>query len=248
MSRRAAVKPAIARAPEPPSRKLVRPAWASDRYNMSSATSERVATFAEHVSAGTYRLPIFQRPWRWSDSDVLALLTTLFGGGYVGTLLVWDRHGLAPSVERFDDVEVASNERRVRLVIDGQQRIGAIMTAVHSGRFFLDLRAGSFLVGEPGPWLCPVERIMGLRGALHGDGARWWFVEHAAAHGLPEDEVHDAWISAIEAMEIATIHLCVLDSGWALRDVVDTYKRLNTTGVKMSAEDLEAGLMRAGAT
>lgn len=244
MKRRAAVRPTIARAPEPPPR--FRPAWATEQVRTAHASSYRTQTLIEHVMAGGYRLPNFQRPWAWTDADIVVLLDSLFSCAYVGTLLVWERCGLDPSVERFGEVDIISPAGRAGLVIDGQQRLSALVTAMRCGRFFFDLRAGSFVVGVAGPWLCPAPAVLS-QDWLFDEEERAWSEAHAAKHGLAEREVRGSWMAAFSAMGRSEVHVCVLNYRWDLDAVVKNYKLLNSTGVKMSAEDLDAGLMRAEA-
>lgn len=246
MTRRVPAKALAVREPVPPSRKIVRPAWATTEWRTAHAASYRTPTLIEHVQAGNYRIPIFQRPWTWSDVDVVALLNSLFRCTYIGTLLVWERDGLPPSVERFGDVEVHSNQPHIRLVIDGQQRLSALMVAVYSGQFFFDLRGGCFVVGDAGPWQCPASHLLSSYWIFDGDG-RSWSDSHAAEHGLDRCEVKDSWLAAFSAMDRSEVHVCVLNHRWDLAAVVENYRLINTTGVRMSAEDLEAGLVRAGA-
>ena len=99
---------------------------------------------------------------------------------------------------------------------------------------------GVFAADVAGPWWCPVGYIVGF------DGSRWdWFREHAAEHGLDLNQVQDAWCASISAMDRVEIASTVFGYRWSLDRVVESYRRLNTTGVRMSPEDLEAGLRRA---
>jgi Protein of unknown function DUF262 len=233
------IRQAVAAPPPAPPRERFVPSWYRRSRRGAHAASYRAVTMLRDIEAGAYRLPRFQRPWRWSDADVIELMTTLFAGGHVGTLLTWDRSGLVPSVETFGEFRVERSGRRAQFVVDGQQRLGALCTAVHSGRFFFDLETGIFVVGDGAPWLCPVREI------VNPELCERWFKAHAAEHGLDQERVFDAWAAAYHEMSNAEIHACTLSYAWTLAEVVDAYRRINTTGVRVSAEDLEDGLRRA---
>ncbi|WP_437310049.1 GmrSD restriction endonuclease domain-containing protein [Sorangium sp. So ce388] len=237
---RAAAKAVAPAAPAPPPRERFVPDWARDRHRSVHGSPIRLGTLSRAIARGDFRLPRFQRPWRWSDDDVLALLDSLLAGYHTGELLLWERYGLPASTERFGEIEVAAPAGRGCLVVDGQQRLGAIATAALGPRFALHLLDGRFAVGAAGPWWCPVGIIIGWTGR-----AIDWIRGHAAEHGLDEEHLIDAFGPAVDALDGATLYTVTFENGWPLDRVIESYRRLNTTGVRMSPEDLEAGLRRA---
>jgi hypothetical protein len=83
------------------------------------------------VRQGKLRLPRFQRPLRWEDTDRLALLDSLERGYPVGTLLLWRRpasaaYGSKP-ITSSDD---SATEGDVLLIVDGQQRTVTLWDAL----------------------------------------------------------------------------------------------------------------------
>lgn len=226
----------------PPPRERHRPAWYRHRYSGVQHATHSLATWVEQVSDGHLRLPRFQRPWVWTDEQVIRLFDSFVGGYHSGSLLVWERYGLPPSVERFADVEVASPAMSFghHLVVDGQQRIGAIATVALSGRFWFDLDAGE-LVTAPGPWRIPAGILLVDCGVDVID----WAQEHAAQHGLRRETVLDAASAAVSVMSRVYIGVVRLGSDWTLDRVMESFRRLNTEGTRMDAAELEAALARA---
>lgn len=231
--------------PQQPPRERFRPSWYTEDRRWTHGQTYRLDYVIDVLSRGELRLPRFQRPWRWGDADMIYLLDSFMRGCHIGPLLLWQREDLPASVERFGEFDVTSPAGSATLVIDGQQRLGAIATAFLGDRFFFHLLDGTFSTDGPGPWRVPVSRMAGaLAYDMDRDGRLWPDV-HAAEHGLDAQRVRDAWVCAYSTMGRVEISCIMFDYRWDLRLVVESYRRLNTTGVKMSAEDLEAGLRRA---
>jgi hypothetical protein len=199
-----------------------------------------VGSIVTGIASGVYRLPRFQRPWRWSDEDTLYLLDSILAGYHTGQLLLWDRNDLPASTERFGEIEVTAPAGRGRLVVDGQQRLGAIATAALGQRFAFHLLDGRFATDAAGPWWCPAGLVM-----CTSPRSIDWIVHHAREHRLDEHQLIGAFGAAIDSLCFTSLYTVTMDPQWPLDRVIESYRRLNTTGVRMSAEDLEAGLRRA---
>ena len=210
--------------------------WRNPRASFGS-----VRQTVEGIAAGEFRIPPFQRPFVWTDDAVIALLDSLLAGHYIGTLLLWERYK-QPAVDvTIGGVMVRSPEGRAYVVIDGQQRLGSLAAAFLSGRFYVDLLTGKFTTA-PKPTDLPLAMLVGQDIDLHVHewGER---PEIVAALGS-----RVAWRLA-RAMETAllwgsTVQVCILDHGAPIAHVVETFRRLNTHGAPMSADDLAAALAR----
>lgn len=230
-------------APAPPPRPHYRPAWVVERrrHDVQHATVS-LYELVEDVQAGLFRLPRFQRPFVWTDEQVIRLFDSMTRGYHVGSLLLWEQYGLPRSTEHFGEIAVESTtEHHVALVVDGQQRIVAVATAALSGRFYVDMETGA-LVTTPGPMRAPAAHFL-LRGADFDNFE--WVREHAATHGLPYEMVWDAWCASHDPIGYHYLSIVRLGRGWTLEEVVESYRRLNTEGTPMDPGDLAAGLARA---
>ena len=92
---------------------------AEPRY---SVNQHPIQTILSYVRAGEIAIPEIQRPFVWSSSQVRDLMDSLYKGYPVGYLIAWKN----PSVRLKDGS--ASDGKRV--LIDGQQRVTALMAAV----------------------------------------------------------------------------------------------------------------------
>jgi hypothetical protein len=142
------------------------------------AESLKVEDLISAAEEGRLRVPEFQRPLRWSSKNVVELFDSIVRGFPIGSLLLWSKE-LPPGVQRFGPVEVqAPAQREGLLLVDGQQRVTALIGAlrhptqspcggVHS--VWVNLRDYTFEVMRTAPtdlyWL-PLN-VIGDRKRLH---------------------------------------------------------------------------------
>lgn len=87
-----------------------------------SINDERISTLLTWVRSGEIAIPEIQRPFVWSSTKVRDLLDSLLQGFPVGYMIVWRN----PDVKLKD----GSNSSGKRILIDGQQRMTALMAAL----------------------------------------------------------------------------------------------------------------------
>ena len=233
-----------------PKRVHVTPPWARKGYRSSMQhVGNSVSTWIEFVSVGRLRLPSFQRPWVWTDEQVRRLLQSVVEGCHVGSLLLWRRYKLPAWQGRFGELEVNApahdSAHCAWIVVDGQQRLGALATASCAERFRFDLRDASVVVSaDEAPWLVPFSLLTTEKGMWRIlDG---WCREHAVRHGLSADEVEDGVIHAAALVAQSwALGAVEIPADWPLTSVVESFKRINAEGTPMDPEDLRRGLERA---
>ena len=89
-----------------------------------SVTPHLIETLLAWVKSGEIAIPEIQRPFVWDATKVRNLLASLYQGYPVGYLIAWR----SPSV-RLKDGSTSSGKR---ILIDGQQRVTALMAALLS--------------------------------------------------------------------------------------------------------------------
>jgi hypothetical protein len=87
-----------------------------------SVTPYGVDTLLSWVKSGTIAIPEIQRPFVWDRTKVRNLLDSLYQGFPIGYLITWQN----PSIRLKD----GSSSRGKRILIDGQQRVTALMAAL----------------------------------------------------------------------------------------------------------------------
>lgn len=234
--------PALPQPTPPPPREHYTPPWSHRKWSTVQHTSNRLAAWIRYALEGRYRIPRFQRCYVWTDEQILALWDSFLGGYHVGSLLLWERYDLAPSTERLGEVEVQCADPHGLLVVDGQQRLGALLTSACSGRFFFDLQAGKVVIGQEDPWMCPMAHLLEVR-----DGDEKWFrwpARHAADHGLPDERVIDCWGAAKDMIDRVQVSAVLMGLDWSVDRVVESFRRINTEGTRMSEAELREALER----
>src|SRR2546428_12743312 len=87
-----------------------------------SVTPHPVETLLTWVKSGEIAIPEIQRPFVWEATKVRNLLDSLYQGYPVGYLIAWRN----PTVKLKD----GSSSAGKRILIDGQQRVTALMAAL----------------------------------------------------------------------------------------------------------------------
>ncbi|MCX7879188.1 MAG: DUF262 domain-containing protein [Ignavibacteria bacterium] len=96
------------------------------RYSVNQYPIQTILTW---IDSGEIAIPEIQRPFVWDSTKVRNFLDSLFNGFPVGYIIIWRN----PDVKLKDGTTSFGR----RIVIDGQQRISAILTAVR-GKEVLD--------------------------------------------------------------------------------------------------------------
>jgi len=92
---------------------------ATQKYSVTPQTIETLLTW---VKCGEIAIPEIQRPFVWEATKVRNLLDSLYQGYPVGYLIAWRN----PSVQLKDGSSAAGK----RILIDGQQRVTALMASI----------------------------------------------------------------------------------------------------------------------
>ena len=91
----------------------------TQRYSVTPHPVETLLTWAK---SGEIAIPEIQRPFVWDATKVRNLLDSLYRGYPVGYLIAWRN----PTVRLKDGTSAAGK----RILIDGQQRVTALMAAL----------------------------------------------------------------------------------------------------------------------
>lgn len=91
----------------------------ADKY---SVTQYSISTLLGYIEAGDIAIPEIQRPFVWKGRQVRDLIDSLYHGYPTGYLIIWQN----------PDVRLKNGDNAVgkKVLIDGQQRVTALMTAV----------------------------------------------------------------------------------------------------------------------
>lgn len=213
-----------------------------------TALSLTVRKLIGRVQEGAIRVPRFQRPLRWQTADVVKLFDSILKGYPVGSLLFW-KHDL----DEDPNLTIGSATIHVPAVsdgwyiVDGQQRVTAIAATLLDldqgadprWQVRFDPTTGRFVSGPASPE--DARRHVPLR--ILGDLRRLgrWFRE---ACDLSEDE--KARVEEVQQRLLdyeLPAYLVETDDVRALEGV---FARLNSTGVRMRADEVFQALLGQG--
>ena len=91
-------------------------------YDKYSVTQYSVSSILGYIEAGDIAIPEIQRPFVWKGKQVRDLVDSLYNGYPTGYLIIWQN----PDVKLKDGSSAVGK----KVLIDGQQRITALMTAI----------------------------------------------------------------------------------------------------------------------
>lgn len=198
------------------------------------------------VHTGQIRVPVFQRPLRWAAPDVVKLFDSILRGYPIGSLLFWKQSMPEdPQLKIGNAVISAPAVAEGWYIVDGQQRTTALAAALlelnHSGdrRWTIryDPTEGRFLSGEASP----TDAKRHVPGSVLGDLRRLgkWLRDC----DLDEDEQNHVETVQQRLLDYELpAYLMENEDVDALRGV---FARLNSTGVRMRADEVFQALLGA---
>lgn len=240
-------KVAPAKAPEPQHhtchREVRVPHWHRVEWGSVQHSTHSVRQWRDEVLAGGLRLPAFQRPYVWTDEQITRFWDSMLQGYHVGSLLVWEQYRLPASVERFAGHPVECGPGSARVVVDGQQRLGAVVALLLSGRWYFDMECLA-VTTEPGPWRMPGTVALATYSVVND-----WATAHSEQYGVPRYDVRDAAIMLRDVLDRCYLGSVRLDGprDWPLDRVMESYRRMASEGTPHDLAELEAALRRATA-
>jgi hypothetical protein len=208
-----------------------------------SVNQHPIQTILSWVNSGEIAIPEIQRPFVWSASKVRDLIDSLYKGYPVGYIIAWRN----PNI-RLKDGSTSSGKR---ILIDGQQRVTALMAAL-LGSEIIDVdykrtkiaiafnplkEEGAFEVCNPAilkdpAWISDIA-------ILQKDGfkLRKAAQEYAAANtGIDEDKLYEA-LERLQHLVNNPIGLIELNSDLDIETVTDIFIRINSQGATLNQAD-----------
>lgn len=189
--------------------------------------------------AGRIRVPSFQRSYRWDRRDVTELFNSIFRGYPIGNLLVWQRPAPAEQVTLGHLHVQAPKTSDAFMVVDGQQRITSLVSALTATpetvdprfRIFFDLSSGKFTSGtrnqQPASDWLPIYIVLDTRATNNWIRARPELTE-------AQIELADQLVAAVRDYKIP-IYIVTGNDDQGLRDIFD---RMNTFGKPLTSAEV----------
>lgn len=217
-----------------------------------SVNQHPIQTLLTWVKSNEIAIPEIQRPFVWSTTQVRDFIDSLYAGYPVGYLIAWRN----PNV-RLKDGRVSDGKR---ILIDGQQRVTALMAALLGQRVVtkeykrvniviafnpLERR---FEVSNPAikkdkQWLADIS------GVLSPNFRMLQFVRDYCAEnpGADQDEIYES-VSLLQGIVNNHIGLIELNSDLDIETVTEIFIRINSKGTVLSQADFVMSKIAADET
>jgi len=206
-----------------------------------SVNQHPIQTLLTWVQSGEIAIPEIQRPFVWNATNVRDLMDSLYRGYPIGYLITWRN----PDV-RLKDGSVSTGKR---ILIDGQQRVTALMAAL-LGQPVIDKdynqvriciafhpQEQRFEVSNPAirkdkAWIPDIAQVFAanfkLLAAVH---------DYAQRNQLDDlDAIHES-LESLRSIVNNPIGLIELNANLDIETVTEIFIRINSSGVVLSQAD-----------
>lgn len=210
-----------------------------------SVTTYSVQSILGYINAGDIAIPEIQRPFVWSKTQVRDFVDSLFRGYPTGYLITWKN----PDVK----VKGGGTAEGKKVLIDGQQRVTAIMAAL-AGQQVLneDYELGRIKIafnplydGEDSPFevLTPIidrdtKWVSDISELFQPGASTFKFIMDyiKANEGCDADKVSTS-IEELTSIAMRQLGVIEIDASCTIDEVTDIFIRINTKGAVLSQAD-----------
>jgi hypothetical protein len=210
---------------------------ATQRYTVTPHPIETLLTW---VKSGEIAIPEIQRPFVWEATKVRNLLDSLYSGYPVGYLIAWRN----PTVKLKD----GSSSAGKRVLIDGQQRVTALMAALLGQqvvtkdydkvriRIAFNPLEEKFEVSNPaiakdGAWIKDVSEV------FKADGLFDIVTEYCAANPTVTQNDLFKTLEKLRGIRSNLVGVIELDGELDIETVTEIFIRVNSAGAELSQAD-----------
>jgi len=192
------------------------------------------------------RIPRFQRDFVWGEKDVLDLLESIQKGYPIGSILTWKVERDSEYFSGFREVPFPPADQTVtafEVILDGAQRLSSLYGCLRNpeaDRIYdvsYDLRGGAFVhtsdLGEAEPWFVPMDALF--------DSRKFLAIQGKLTELEDGDDVLRRALDLYSIFQDYQIPIIALSSA-TLEDVVEVFRRVNSTGTALSPVDFVRAL------
>ena len=133
-----------------------------EKYTIENRTVENILGY---IRSDDIAIPEIQRPFVWSGAQVRDLIDSLYNGYPAGYLIIWQN----PKVRLKD----GSFSLGKKILIDGQQRVTSLMTAIDGREVLRDDYQSKPIKIAFNPWAAAEEPAFEVQSAAHEKDKKW---------------------------------------------------------------------------
>lgn len=216
------------------------------RYSLNQYAVETLHTW---IKSGDIAIPEIQRPFVWTPAKVCSFIDSLYHGYPVGYLITWPKSGIP--------LREGPTSTRERVLIDGQQRMMALRTALLGEKVFdkkyrrkqiqiaFHPNRESFAVSkaslrQESGWISDISVIFDLNTSQHRVIDEYCEANQGVDRYEIAERIDQLW--RIRGNALGVIEL---DPDLDVETVVEIFVRINQTGVRLSSADFIMSKMAA---
>ena len=222
-----------------PGSQVIRPSLSQ----IYTVTPQSVETILAWVKSKEIAIPEIQRPFVWERTDVRDLLDSLYSGFPVGYLITWKN----PTV-RLKTGGLSSGRK---ILIDGQQRVTALMTSLLGEKVLNDdyeelrmvvsfnplteaLEVANVALKNDSFWIYDIAEVFTSQKSIYAIVKE--YCERNKCNPDQEEQVAHA-LGRLEKIKNNQIGIIELDQALEVEWVQEIFKRVNSQGKKLSQAD-----------
>lgn len=205
-----------------------------------SVNQQPIQHLLSWIQSGEVSVPEIQRPFVWDSTKVRDFLDSLYKGYPVGYIIIWRN----PNV-KLKDGSISAGKR---ILIDGQQRITSLMTAIIGKKIIdKDYSERRIIIA-----FNPIERIFEVTNPAIKKDKKWisdiseifkpefrinQFVrKYVQENSVDEDEIYNS-LETLRGIVNNPIGVIELNSELDIDTVTEIFIRVNSTGKEISQAD-----------
>ena len=214
----------------------------SEKYSIEQKTVENILGI---IRLGEVAIPEIQRPFVWKGKQVRDLIDSLFRGYPAGYLIIWQN----------PDVKLKDGRTSVgkKILIDGQQRVTAMMTAIDGREVLLDDYTSKQIKIAFNPWAEEGESTFEVQTPVHVKDKKWipdisalfkpgfddyeFIEEYVAANPTVERKAINKKIKALQQIVHRQMGVIMLDANLGIDEVTEIFVRINSQGKILNEAD-----------
>ena len=214
----------------------------AEKYSIEQKTVENILGI---IRNGEVAIPEIQRPFVWKGSQVRDLIDSLYNGYPAGYLIIWQN----PNVKLKD----GSTSAGKKILIDGQQRVTAMMTAIDGREVLLDDYSTKQIKIAFNPWAIEGEPMFEVQTPVHIKDKKWipdiselfkatfkqrqFEREYCANNPTVDEDVFSEKIDKVREIVRRQLGVIMLDATLGIDEVTEIFVRINSQGKVLNEAD-----------
>ena len=214
----------------------------AEKYSIEHKTVENILGY---IRSEEIAIPEIQRPFVWSGAQVRDLIDSLYKGYPAGYLIVWQN----------PDVNLKDGSKSIgkKILIDGQQRVTAMMTAIDGREVLNDEYKLKRVTIAYNPWAGDGESCFEVQTPVHLKDKKWIpdiaelfksdfydleFVEnYVAANPSVSGKEIGKKVKALQQIVNRQVGIIMLEANLGIDEVTEIFVRINSQGKTLNEAD-----------